>query len=144
ARFVLSFLRDGLRRSRFMKLVCFPPLDAARAERVRATVPQWTIVATADEAEATAGIVDADGFYGKITPRLLAAAEKLRWIQSPTASLEHYVFDELIRHPCTLTNMRGIFSDVIADHVLGYLLCFARNLHVYLRQQQEGVWKPVG
>ena len=35
--------------------------------------------------------------------------------------------------------MRGLFSDVIADHVMGYVLCFARNLHTYIRQQQQGV-----
>jgi phosphoglycerate dehydrogenase-like enzyme len=40
--------------------------------------------------------------------------------------------------------MRGLFSDVIADHVMGFVLCFARNLHVYLRQQQRGEWSPVG
>ena len=72
---------------------------------------------------------DADAFFGKITPPLLAAARRLRWVQSPTASLEHYVFPELVAHPCVLTNMRGLFSDVIADQVMGYVLCFARNLH---------------
>lgn len=127
-----------------MKLVCFPALDAARAVRLQAVVPAWSIVQAVDESSAAAAIGDADCFYGKITPRLLAAAKRLYWIQSPTASLEHYVFDDLVRHPCTLTNMRGIFSDVIADHVLGYLLCFARNLHTYLRQQQQTMWKPVG
>src|SRR5690606_33499782 len=64
--------------------------------------------------------------------------------QSPTASLEHYVFPELIEHPLTLTNMRGIFSDVIADQVLGYVLCFARNLDVYIRNQQSATWAPEG
>jgi len=49
-----------------------------------------------------------------------------------------------VRHPCTLTNMRGLFSDVIADHVFGYILCFARNLHLYLRRQMEARWAPVG
>ena len=40
--------------------------------------------------------------------------------------------------------MRGLFSDVVADHVMGFVLCFARNLHVYLRQQSQGRWSPVG
>ena len=56
----------------------------------------------------------------------MAAARQLRWVQSPTASLEHYLFSELVAHPCVLTNMRGLFSDVIADQVFGYILCFAR------------------
>jgi phosphoglycerate dehydrogenase-like enzyme len=43
-----------------------------------------------------------------------------------------------------LTNMRGLFSDVIADHVMGYVICFARNFHHYIRQQASARWAPVG
>ena len=127
-----------------MKLVCHPPLDEGRHARVAAAIPQSQLVNAATPAEAAAAITDADAFFGKLTPELLAAAKRLRWVQSPTASLEHYVFEALVEHPCVLTNMRGIFSDVIADHVMGYVLCFARNLHLYLRQQQQAVWQPIG
>jgi phosphoglycerate dehydrogenase-like enzyme len=40
--------------------------------------------------------------------------------------------------------MRGLFSDVIADQVLGYILCFARNLHRYVLQGLRAHWAPVG
>ena len=40
--------------------------------------------------------------------------------------------------------MRGLFGDVIADQVMGYVLCFARNLHTYIRQQVEHRYEPVG
>jgi phosphoglycerate dehydrogenase-like enzyme len=43
-----------------------------------------------------------------------------------------------------LTNMRGLFGDVIADQVMGYVVCFARNLHRYILQQARGVWAPIG
>jgi phosphoglycerate dehydrogenase-like enzyme len=65
-------------------------------------------------------------------------------VQSFTASLEHYLFPALVEHPCVLTNMRGLFSDVIADQVMGYVVCFARNLHTYVRNQLERKWAPVG
>jgi phosphoglycerate dehydrogenase-like enzyme len=58
--------------------------------------------------------------------------------------LEHYLFPELTAHPCLLTNMRGLYSDVIADHVMGYVLCFARNLHRYILQQSRAQWSPLG
>src|SRR5262249_52927611 len=41
-------------------------------------------------------------------------------------------------------NMRGIFSDVIADHVFAFILCFAKNFHVYVRQQERGTWHMLG
>ena len=127
-----------------MKLVIHPAVEPERLARLRAAAPTAAIVNAQNEAEARAHIADADAFWGKLTPPLLAAAAKLRWVQAFTVSLEHYVFPELIAHPCVLTNMRGLFSDVIADQVMGCVVCFARNLHTYIRNQVERRWSPVG
>jgi phosphoglycerate dehydrogenase-like enzyme len=127
-----------------MKLVIHPAVEPARLSRIIEAAGPMQVVNAAGEAEALAEMSEADAFFGKITPALLAAAGRLRWVQTPTASLEHYLFPELVRHPCILTNMRGLFSDVIADQVLGYILCFARNLHRYVLQQKEGRWEPIG
>jgi len=127
-----------------VKLVMHPPVDDDRLATIRDAARGMEIVNAADDLIALREIADATAFFGKITPELLAAAERLEWVQSPTASLEHYVFDELVDHPCTLTNMRGLFGDVIADHVMGFVISFARNLHIYLRQQFEARWEPIG
>ncbi len=127
-----------------MKLVIHPPVEPERLARILEAAGPMSVVNAAAEADALRQMPDADAFFGKITPPLLAAANHLRWVQSPTASLEHYLFPELTAHPCLLTNMRGLFSDVIADQVFGYILCFARNLHRYILQQREARWAPVG
>jgi phosphoglycerate dehydrogenase-like enzyme len=127
-----------------MKLVIFPPVDAARLSRIREAAGPMRVVNARDENQALAEIVDADAFFGKMTPALLSHAQQLAWVQSPTASLEHYLFPELIEHPCALSNMRGLFSDVIAEHVLGVIVCFARHLHSYIRRQMERRWEAVG
>jgi phosphoglycerate dehydrogenase-like enzyme len=127
-----------------MKLVIHPAVEPERLARITEAAAPMAVVNAAHEAGALAQMPDADAFFGKITPPLLAAARRLRWVQAPTASLEHYLFPELTAHPCVLTNMRGLFSDVIADQVFGYVLCFARNLHRYVLQQQQAKWAPVG
>jgi phosphoglycerate dehydrogenase-like enzyme len=127
-----------------MKLLLYPPVEAGRLQQIATAAGSMTVVNAADDSQALREIVDADGFYGKITPPLLAAARRLRWVQSPTASLEHYVFPELIAHECQVTNMRGLFSDVIADHVFGFILCFARNFHRYVRNQIAARWEAAG
>jgi phosphoglycerate dehydrogenase-like enzyme len=127
-----------------VKLVIHPPVDPERLARIRDAAAPMAVVNARDEPEARAAIVDADAFFGKLTPPLLAAARRLRWVQAPTVSLEHFVFPELLDHPAVLTNMRGLFSDVIADHVFAYVLCFARNLHHYIRNQGAARWAPVG
>ncbi|MEZ6055836.1 MAG: D-2-hydroxyacid dehydrogenase [Planctomycetaceae bacterium] len=127
-----------------MKLVIYPPIDTLRLERVVTAAGSMIVINAQSLEVAEQEIVDADAFFGKLTPALLRRTQSIRWVQSPTASLEHYLFPELIAHPLTLTNMRGIFSDVIADHVMGYILTFARNLHLYLRQQIRRHWEPIG
>ncbi|HVU86216.1 MAG TPA: D-2-hydroxyacid dehydrogenase [Pirellulales bacterium] len=128
-----------------MKLLISPAVEPARFSKIESTVAGLgTVVNAADDAQALAEMADADAFFGRITPALLARGERLRWIQAPTASMEHYLFPELVEHSAVLTNMRGLFNDCIADQVLGYITCFARNLHLYIRRQTSGRWEPVG
>jgi phosphoglycerate dehydrogenase-like enzyme len=127
-----------------MKLVIHPPVEPERLDRIRAAAGTMTVFNAATETEAAQAVAEAEAFFGKLTPALLAAARRLRWVQAPTVSLEHYVFPELVDHPCVLTNMRGLFSDVIADQVMAYVLCFARNFPRYIRNQLAARWEPVG
>jgi phosphoglycerate dehydrogenase-like enzyme len=127
-----------------MKLVIHPAVEEERLRKIVAAATPMQVVNAESETAALAAMPEADAFFGKLTPPLLAAAKRLRWAQAATVSLEHYVFPELVEHPCVLTNMRGLFSDVIADQVMGYVLCFARNLHIYIRNQLEAEWAPQG
>lgn len=127
-----------------MKLVIFPAVDEQRLARIHEAAGPIEVVNAVDERHAAVAVADAEAVFGKITPTLLAAATRLQWVQAATVSLEHYMFPDLVEHPCVLTNMRGLFSDVIADQVMGYILCFARNLHKYVRAQVRRHWEPVG
>jgi phosphoglycerate dehydrogenase-like enzyme len=127
-----------------MKLVIYPAVEPDRLGSLRRTAPELEFVNAATAALAEAAMPDADALLGKITPAMLARADRLRWVQTFTVSLEHYMFPELVNHPCVLTNARGLFGDVIADQVMGYVLCFARNLHTYIRRQVEHRYEPLG
>jgi phosphoglycerate dehydrogenase-like enzyme len=122
-----------------MRLVIHPAVEVDRLEKILEAAGPMTV----DNGDVSR-MSEADAFFGKLTPELLAQAKRLQWVQAPTASLEHYLFPELIAHPCVLTNMRGLFGDVIAEQVMGYLLCFTRNLHRYVLRQARGEWAPVG
>lgn len=127
-----------------MKLVIAPAVSEERLAKIRAAAAPMQVVNASDEAHAVAEIVDADALFGYLTPALLHAGKKLRWAQAPTASMEKYLYPELTASPVIVTNMRGIFSDVIADHVFGFILSFAKNFHTYLRQQMRGEWRMLG
>jgi len=127
-----------------MKLLVYPAVSAERLAKIRVAAKPMTVVQAADEAAAIREIVDADALFGYLTPAMLRSATRLRWAQSPTASMEKYLYPELVASPVVVTNMRGIFSDVIADHVFGFILCFAKNFHVYIRQQMQCHWQMKG
>jgi phosphoglycerate dehydrogenase-like enzyme len=129
-----------------MKIVIHPAVEPDRLAALQTAASKIEVdwVNTLDPSEAEAAMPGADAFLGKITPAMLARADRLRWVQSFTASLEHYLFPALEAHPCVLTNTRGLFGDVIADQVMGYVLCFARNLHTYVRRQIDHRYEPVG
>jgi phosphoglycerate dehydrogenase-like enzyme len=127
-----------------MKLVIHPPVSERRLACIREAAAPMSVVNCADENQAAREIPDADALFGYLTPSLLRLATNLRWAQSPTASMEKYLFPELVASTVVVTNMRGIFSDVIAEHVFGFILCFAKNFHVYFRQQSRGIWRALG
>jgi phosphoglycerate dehydrogenase-like enzyme len=127
-----------------MKLLIHPPVSAERLARIRDAVAPMAVMQAADEGQAVAEIADADALFGYLTPPMLAAAKKLRWAQSPTASMEKYLYPELVSSPVVVTNMRGIFSDVIADHVFAFILGFAKNFPTYIHQQGRRLWRMLG
>ncbi len=127
-----------------MKLVIAPAVSEERLAKIRAVADPMLVINARDEQQALAQIADADAVFGYLTPPLLQAAKKLRWAQSPTASMEKYLYPELIASHVVVTNMRGIFSDVIADHVFSFILCFAKNFHTYIRQQTRAEWQMLG
>src|SRR5438132_12748308 len=127
-----------------MKLLIYPRVSDERLAKIREAAAPMDLVQADDEGDAAQKIGDADALFGYLTPAMLRAATKLRWAQSPTASMEKYLYPELVASPVVVTNMRGIFSDVIADHVFGFILCFAKNFHVYVRQQMQCHWQMKG
>ena len=127
-----------------MKLVIHPAVEDDRLLALQRAAPGADWINAATPETALEAIPGADGFLGKITPAILEKADRLRWVQTFTVSLEHYMFPGLVEHPCVMTNMRGLFGDVIADQVMGYVICFARNLHTYVRRQIEHRYEPAG
>lgn len=124
-----------------MKFLIYPAIDVEAVERIRAVSDEVDVVNAKSEEEAMAAISNVEAMYGTITPRLLEKARKLRWLQTPIAGLENYMFPDLIQSNVIMTNMAGIYSDQIADHAMAYILTFARSFHIYLRQQLARNWK---
>src|ERR1700682_1615035 len=128
------------------KLVFLPPqrdFSRAWAAAVAEQVPEMTVVVAEGLDDARREIGDADSVFGVISPELLQVATKLKWLQAPSiAPPAGYYSPELIAHPVTVTNFRGIFNEHIAAHIMAFVLAFARGFHQYFPLQRKHEWAP--
>jgi phosphoglycerate dehydrogenase-like enzyme len=124
-----------------MNFLIYPAISENDLARVQeAAGRDVTLINAPDEAAASTQMEEVEAMYGRLTPGLFAKAKKLRWVQTSGAGLERYIFPELAESDITLTNMAGIYGDHIADHVIAFILMFARGMHLYVRHQMAHDW----
>ena len=126
------------------KFVFLPPQDEDRrmfAARLADTLAEYDVASPETDEEAMEAVRDADGVYGWVSPEMLKVAEKLRWVQNPDAGPFYgYYYPELVEHPLTICNPRGIYFDHISHHILMFLLALSRGLPWYMDAQRNRVW----
>ena len=126
------------------KLVFMPPQDDLKqwfARRLADTMSEYEVVSPATDAEAALEIVDAEAAFGWIPPDALAGATRLRWLQNPDAGPFYgYYYPELLAHPVTICNPRGIYSDHIGHHIMMFVLALSRGLPWYVDAQRKSEW----
>ena len=112
-------------------------------DKLRAAVPGIEINLAGSAGEAMELIGEADAAFGDIAPDVLAHARKLRWIACPQAGPRAgYYHQSLINSDVVVTNTRDIYNDHIGNHIMSFVLAFARGIHVYARQQLRNEWDP--
>jgi phosphoglycerate dehydrogenase-like enzyme len=104
-------------------------------------VPDLEIVRVSTPEEMLAHAADVEVIYARPTPEFLAAAPKLRWIQSPSAGVDFLMnFPELVESDIPLTNTRGAHGPSIAEHVFALLLSLTRIIPSCLKWQADRHW----
>ena len=128
------------------KFVMLPPIDDQQREwarRLAEALPELTVVVAETEKQAARELVDTDSAYGWVAPGILPKATRLRWLQNPYAGpFVGYYYPELIEHPVTICNPRGIYSDHIAHHIVMFMLALSRGLPYWMDAQREARWDP--
>ncbi len=118
-------------------------IEADYLARLQHEFPETRFLLCLDDASLTSAIPDADALVGTaITPALLDAAPKLRWIACTSAGVEKLLPTLRGRDGITLTNFSGVAAPNIAEHVLMMMFSFARGMRVLARQQEQHQWIP--
>lgn len=111
--------------------------------RVRDISPRINVITEPEFRARPTWLNEADVLYTqRIAPERVAAAERLRWVQTFGAGVEWLLTPSLRRREDLLvTNARGIHAQPIAEHVFGLVLMFARQLHRAARNQAARSWE---
>lgn len=116
-------------------------LTCPQLARLKEQAPTYRQVVTRDRQEIESLLPDIEIAFGNFPRDLLAAATSLRWYQQWSAGA-----DWLLKHPevrdldLVLTNTSGVHAVPIAEHVLAFMLAFARNLPEAFANQQKSTW----
>ena len=130
--------RPGWSRPR--KVLVWNVLPGALPQ-LQAAAPGVELLLAKDAAEAVRLAPEADAVLGVCTPELLAAGQRIRWIQSYSAGVERCVAIPALRERnVLLTNMQRVAGPVMAEHVLALMLGYARGLNFYIPEQQAARW----
>jgi phosphoglycerate dehydrogenase-like enzyme len=105
-------------------------LPRTEVERLRARFPAVVFESPATREEADALLPGVDVVLGfAARPEVFAAAKRLRWIHSTAAGVEGLLSPALVESDVTLTCSRGLHAESMAEHTVGVMLAFARQLH---------------
>ncbi|MFN6559007.1 MAG: D-2-hydroxyacid dehydrogenase [Nostoc sp. ChiSLP01] len=94
------------------------------------------------DGDASDAEVYVNGFYLKASTldKVLAAAPRLRWQQSPSAGVNHILTPSFLQRDIILTNGAGVHAIPISEFVLAFMLYHAKNLRKLQTLQDEHTW----
>jgi phosphoglycerate dehydrogenase-like enzyme len=116
-------------------------LEPALVPRLQAAAPGVELLLAKDMAEAVTLAKRADASLGFCSAELLAAGPDIRWIQSYSAGVERCVAVPAVRERgILLTNMQRVAGPVMAEHVMAFMLAYARSLQFYIPERMAARW----
>lgn len=99
-----------------------------------------------EEAELLQWVADIEGVIcgdDRFTERVLLAAPKLKVISKWGTGIDSIDLATCERLGIAVRNTPNAFSEPVADTILGYMLCFARNLPWMDRAMRDGQWYKI-
>ena len=113
--------------------------------QLRAVAPEMRIVVTRDREEIEAILDEIEIIAGWCPRELVLRAPNLRWFQQWGAGADWLLrYPEAVEREFILTNASGVHPIPISEHILAFMLAFARELPRAIRAQEHRQWIPQG
>ncbi len=85
-------------------------------------------------------IEDAEIIIGDIPREYYGRLGDLKWLQLTSAGADKIVYGGAVSKNTLLTNASGAFGEIIAEYVIGGILCLYRDLFTYRKNQSGKLW----
>lgn len=116
-----------------MSILLRAGISAEHLDRLRAVSPEITVSREFD-------LAGADVVLGNVARDELPGAAKLRWVQCPSAGVEHCPLEEYAARDIVLTNAQGCYGPEIAEHAFGLLFALTRGIGAAAQQMRDRKW----
>jgi len=77
---------------------------------------------------------------GAVLESIWPQLTNLRWVHNRSAGLDGMLFPALASSSVTLTNARGVFSEILGEFVIGAVFFFAKDFRRLVTSQMAGRW----
>lgn len=67
----------------------------------------------------------------------------LKWVQGPSAGVDHTIWSDLIDRGVRVTNASGIYAEPMAQYINAWVLAWAQGLGGQLLRSQHHEWSPL-
>jgi len=114
----------------------------AAFQRIGRELGGHEVACTADDQEAISHAPGCEVILGYFKNMVCAAAPELRWIQSFSAGMDKFLFDEIIaRDEVAISNMAGLYAPQGGEHAWALLLALTRGIAEAVRYNSQREWR---
>jgi len=123
-----------------MNIVLCYPVEEHHREQIAAAMPEANVIDAGQEGIAKE-LFNADIYCGhaKVPVDWAGVVEqgRLKWIQSSAAGMDHCLVPEVVGSDIEVCSASGVLSDQVAEHTIGLLTGWCRNMPSFYRAQQK-------
>ena len=126
-----------------MRLILDSEIRPETVDRLRALSPDLEVVdVTHDTGFDARSLADPDVevIIGSRPPDDLGGVPSLRWLQAPSAGVDHLAADPPWRHGLLVTNAKGVYAVPIGEYVSGMLLRIHQPSAIWSADQAAHRW----
>lgn len=106
--------------------------------------PQITFLKAGSDEDKKKILPEITACWGSISEADLKQAKNLKWVHSPSAGVENYLYPEMMqREDIEISNAKGCYAPAIAEHTIGMLFALTRGIKEQALNMPQHKWKGV-